>query len=268
MSSVAVNGGVLEFAEEGSGRPLLLLHSLLGDRGIFNRIVPLVADRRRVIAVDLPGFGGSSPVRDNVEAFADRIAELFLALGLGSETDVLGNGFGGFIASALAIRHGTLFDRLVLADTGVTFSETGRGAFKVMAQHVRESGMGAVLEMATKRLFPDEFIARNPEIVAERRAALLKMDPTRFAGACDALATLDLSLEIGRVRNPTLVVVGSLDTATPPRMARELAGRIPGAALLELQGCGHAPMVQDPSGFVAAISDFLGLAPAAATTTP
>jgi 3-oxoadipate enol-lactonase len=262
MSSVAVEGGVFEFAEEGSGRPLLLLHSLLADRGVFDRIVPLLADRRRVIAVDLPGFGGSSPVEDNVDAFADRIAELFPAVGLGPETDVLGNGFGGFIASALAIRHGRSFDRLVLADTGVTFSEAGRGAFQVMARRVREGGMEAVVEMAMKRLFPDEFIATNPGIVAERRAALLKMDPTRFAGACEALAKLDLGGDIGGVRNPTLVVVGSLDAATPPSMARELAASIPGATLSELQGCGHAPMAQEPRAFVAAISAFLARAAA------
>ena len=262
VTSIAVRGGVLEFSEEGSGRPLLLLHSLLADRGVFDQLVPLLADRRRVIAVDLPGFGGSSPVKENVEALADRLAELFPAAGLGSETDVLGNGLGGFIALALAIRHGNLFGRLVVAGTGMTFSETGRSAFQVMAQQVRERGMDAVVERAMKRLFPDEFIARNPEIVAERRAALLKTDPSRFAGTCDALAALDLGPDVGRIRNPTLVVVGSLDAATPPAMARELAARIPGAALVELQGCGHAPMAQDPRGFAAAISAFLGRAAA------
>jgi 3-oxoadipate enol-lactonase len=259
MSSVDVNGGVLDVIEEGSGRPLLLLHSLLADRAVFNRVVPLLAPYRRVILVDLPGFGGSSSAGSTVEGFADRLAGLFPALGLGKDTDVLGNGFGGFIASTFAIRHGRLFDRLVLADTGIGFPEAGKAAFRTMAQRVREHGMEGVVEIAMKRLFPDAFIAANPELVAERRAALVKTDPVLFAQACEALATLDLCPSIGSIRNPTLVVVGSLDAATPPPMAYELAKRIEGAKLIELPGCGHAPMAQDPQGFVAAISAFLGL---------
>jgi len=55
------------------------------------------------------------------------------------------------------------------------------------------------------------------------------------------------------------VVVGALDAATPPALARELASGIPGAKLLELPGCGHCPPLQQPAELVAAIAPFLGL---------
>ncbi|MBW4656974.1 MAG: hypothetical protein KME20_28595 [Kaiparowitsia implicata GSE-PSE-MK54-09C] len=94
-------------------------------------------------------------------------------MALGSDTDVLGNGLGGFVATTLAIRHGTRFDRLVLAGTGVGFTDQGRASFHVMAERVRGHGMEGVVDIAMKRLFPEAFRAANPAILAERRAGLL-----------------------------------------------------------------------------------------------
>jgi 3-oxoadipate enol-lactonase len=119
--------------------------------------------------------------------------------------------------------------------------------------------MEAIVDVAMKRLFPDDFIAAHPEVVAERRAALVRTNPEFFAEACLALAALDLSSQIGTIRNRTLVVVGELDSATPPPMSRALAKALPDAELLEIPGCGHAPMVQAPQTFIETISGFLGL---------
>src|SRR5436853_7082297 len=97
-------------------RDLVLLHSLLSDRTAFNRIAPRLADQRRVWLVNLPGFGASAPAGPGLDDVADRIARELPKLGLSGDADLLGNGFGGFVAVALAIGHGGLFDRLVLVD--------------------------------------------------------------------------------------------------------------------------------------------------------
>lgn len=259
MTSVRLREGVLDIVETGAGKPIVLLHSLLADRTIFDKIVPVLGRQRRVIVPDLPGFGASSSAGATIEGIADRIAGLFDALGLGTTADVLGNGFGGFVASTLAIRHGAQFDRLVLADTGVGFSPEGKQSFYAMAERVRQSGMEAIVDVALKRLFPEDFIAVNPDVMAERRNALVKTNPEFFAEACHALAALDLTADIGKIRNPTLVVVGKRDAATPPEMARTLARALPKADLIELPGCGHAPMAQAPEAFIKAIAKFLDL---------
>jgi 3-oxoadipate enol-lactonase len=259
MAPISLRDGVLDIVESGAGKPILLLHSLLADRTIFDRIVPALARTRRVIVPDLPGFGGSSPAGSTIEGIADRISELFDALDLGRTADVLGNGFGGFVASTLAIRHGGKFDRLVLADTGISFSPEGKQSFYAMAERVRQAGMGAIIEVAMKRLFPEDYIAAHPGVVTERRNTLVKTNPGFFAEACLALAALDLTSSIATIRNPTLVVVGELDAATPPEMARALAKALPKADLIEIPGCGHAPMAQAPETFINTISDFLAL---------
>ena len=257
MQTIQVHGGVIEFSEHGEGRPLVLLHSLLTDSSAFDYVVPELARNHRVIAPNLPGFGHSSPAGSDVEHVADRLAAFFDALELTAGIDVLGNGYGGFVAGMLAIRHGTRFDRLVLANTGAAFSDAAKGAFFTMATRVREQGMSGVVDIAISRLFPTDYIDANRSIVEERRRVLLGNDPQRFAQACLSLAALDLREQIKEVRNATLVLVGSADTATPVAMSQELASLIPGAQYVELPGCAHAPMIQAPAAFIAALKPFL-----------
>jgi 3-oxoadipate enol-lactonase len=119
--------------------------------------------------------------------------------------------------------------------------------------------MGAVADAAMRRMFPDSFIAANPEVVAEREAAFRRIDPEVFAAACRMLAALDLDPELARIRNPTLLVVGAEDQATPPALGRALAERLADATMTDLPGLGHCPHIQDPDAFVARVAPFLGL---------
>jgi 3-oxoadipate enol-lactonase len=111
---------------------LFLFHSLLSDRASFDTIVAKLARRNRVIVPELPGFGRSKAVSGGLAAVADRMAEAVKDAAGGRETIVLGNGYGGFVALQMAIRHPGLADKLVLADCGAAFSESGREAFRNM----------------------------------------------------------------------------------------------------------------------------------------
>ena len=255
-----VGASTLDVLRMGSGRDLVMLHSLLSDRTAFDRIAPRLARERRVWLVNLPGFGTSAPAGPELEDFADRIAGALPRLGLASPADLLGNGFGGFVSVALATRHGRLFDRLVLVDTGAAIPPEGKGAFHAMAELVETRGMEAILATALQRMFPEDFLAAHPEIAEERTASLRAAAPAHFAAACRALARFDQRDRLATIRNPTLVVVGLRDTATPPALSRELAAGIPGAELAELPHCGHSPHIQDPDAFWSAIKPFLGLA--------
>ena len=93
--------------------------------------------------------------------------------------------------------------------------------------------------------------------MADRRAAFLRTDLDVFCAACDALASLDLRPELGKVAVPALVLVGEHDEATPPPMSRELATLLPDARLKIIAGCAHVPQLQSPEIFLDAIGDFL-----------
>ena len=247
--------GTVNAADTGKGTPLVLLHSLLSDRASFDAIAPELAESFRVIVPELPGFGRSQAVRDGLPDIADRMAEAVREVGEGAI--VLGNGYGGFIALQMAIRHPGLASRFIFADCGAAFSEGGRDAFRNMAAASKAKGLAAITDVAMRRLFAPEFQAGNPELMADRRAAFLRTDEDVFRAACAQLAELDLRGELHKVRVPALVLVGEQDEATPPPMSHELAAGLPDARLKIIPGCAHVPQLQEPRVFLDAIADFL-----------
>src|SRR6266446_4588798 len=207
-----MNGVTVEYRQDGRGPALLLLHSLLTEMSVFDRVLPPLTRTHRVTCLNLPGFGASDPVELNsVGEHADHVARVMDALSLAPNTDVFGNGFGAFVALELAIRHGARIGRLIVADALAVFPEAARAPFSAMAQRVSEAGMQAVLDTAIARMFPPEFAQKHPKIIAARKAALAAVDPQCFARACLALAALDLSSSAEKIQNPTLVLCGALD---------------------------------------------------------
>jgi 3-oxoadipate enol-lactonase len=249
--------GTVNATQTGKGPLLVLFHSLLSDRASFDEIVPRLSLSFRVIVPELPGFGGSQAVSGGLAAVADRMAEAVIDAADGGDVFVLGNGYGGFVALQMAIRHPDIATRLVLADCGAAFSEPGREAFRNMATASRLKGLPAITEVAMRRLFAPEFQSQHPELMRERRKAFLRTNPDVFCAACDALAELDLRPELSQVKVPVLVLVGEHDEATPPPMSRELAAGLPNARLKIIAGCAHVPQLQSPDGFLEAIGDFL-----------
>jgi len=255
--------GTVNAAVSGEGPALFLFHSLLSDRASFNSIAPQLSKAHRVIVPELPGFGGSKTVDGGLAAVADRMAEAVSEAG-GHDAIVLGNGYGGFVALQMAIRHPTIASKLILADCGAAFSETGREAFRNMAAASKAKGLAAITDVAMRRLFAPEFQAEHPDLMADRREAFLKTDAGVLQSACAALAELDLRSELSKVTVPVLVLVGEHDEATPPPMSHELAALLPNARLKVLGGCAHVPQLQAPQAFLDAIADFLP----AATSAP
>src|SRR5215475_8104763 len=168
--------GTVNAAEVGRGMPLILLHSLLSDRASFDAIAPELAKSFRVIVPELPGFGRSQVVTGGLADIADRMAEAVRDASGGKPAIVLGNGYGGFVALQMAIRHPDIAKKLILADCGAAFSEAGRDAFHNMAAASKAKGLAAITDVAMRRLFAPEFQESHPELMADRRAAFLRTD--------------------------------------------------------------------------------------------
>ena len=249
--------GTVNAAQSGKGPPLFLLHSLLSDRASFDAIVPKLSQSFRVIVPELPGFGRSNVVSGGLADVADRMAEAVRDAAGGADAIVLGNGYGGFVALQMAIRHSDLATRLILADCGAAFSEPGREAFRTMAAASKAKGLAAITDVAMRRLFAPEFQEKHPDLMRDRREAFLRTNPEVFRAACAALADLDLRADLGHVTVPVLVLVGEQDEATPPPMSRELAAGLPNARLKVISGCAHVPQLQSPEIFLDAMGDFL-----------
>jgi pimeloyl-ACP methyl ester carboxylesterase len=249
-----------DVVQAGDGPDLLLLHSLLAERSVFDRALPDLASDYRVTLPNLPGFGATPPLdleNPTVADYADRIAGVMDGLGMPADTAVLGNGAGGFIAVALGISHGKRFGKLILADTGPGFPDAAKAPLRLLADRVEEAGMEVVLDAAMARMFPASYIEQHPDIIAERKAALAGCQPQAFAATARALANVDMADEIGGITNPTMVMVGLEDATTPPAMSHALHEGIAGSILVEIPGCGHCPQIQARDTFVAELKSFL-----------
>lgn len=245
----------------GDGPPLVLLHSLLADRSSFLRVLGPLSCEFKVMLAALPGFGGSPAVVGGLSDVADRVAAAIQAFSPDRPVRLLGNGYGGFVALQAVIRHPGLADRLVLADAGAAFSEPGRQAFRGMAAAATAKGLEAIADTAMRRLFAPGFHAANPGLVSDRRLIFLASDPAVIIAACEALAALDLRSALAGVTIPVLAVVGELDEATPPAMAREVVAGLPNAELIILDGLAHVPQLQAPQRFLDAVVPFLSDGP-------
>src|SRR6266851_10366319 len=164
MNRLFANGTV-HAMQSGKGPFLFLLHSLLSDRASFDAVVPRLSQSFRVVVPELPGFGGSEAVSGGLAAIADRMAEAVRDAAGGNDAIVLGNGYGGFVALQMAIRHPAIATRFVLADCGAAFSEAGREAFRNMAAASKARGLAAITYVAMRRLFAPEFQEKHPDLM-------------------------------------------------------------------------------------------------------
>ena len=257
MATIRINGMTVEYQQAGSGPDLLLLHSLLTEMSVFERVLSPLARAHRVTRLNLPGFGASDAVElSSVGEHADHVARVMDALALPPTVDVFGNGFGALRGAGTgdpARRAHRPFDG---GGHGAGISRAGQGAISrhggksSIDRHQRNSRHGDRTHVSPA------FQAAHPDVVAARKAALAAADAPCFARACLALAALDLRPRLAGIRNPTLVMCGALDQTTPPALAREVASAISGAVYRDIEDSGHCPMLEQSEALVAMIESF------------
>ena len=225
MKNLATRDGAVTAVQSGSGEDIVLLHSLLCDRTSFDAVLPVLAARYRVTSINLPGFHGSRTVAANIKSYVDAIAKAIDEFGVGESMTLMGNGFGGTLALALAAAKPTAVSKLVVVDAAAAFPEAGRQAFVSMAALVRDQGMSAIATVAARRVYHDSYIDKHPHVIEERRAVLLGIEPNSFLAACEILASIDLLPELPSIRTPTRRRTGAPRlTGVPPIRTAPVSG--------------------------------------------
>jgi len=254
-------GAVLSYVDigDGPGPALLLVHGLGGSWKVWMENVLAFAHDHRVIAVDLPGFGGSPAPQGSVSyaAYAATLAELVAHLGL-TEVVVVGNSFGGWVSAELALRHPEVVVGLVLVDAAGIVPTRGE-RFKVVTM-MRNAGRMAPLGMRyreriinspknRKRAFG--FIIARADLLPPDLAVFLMPDETSpvFQKVIDE-ATRSWSQEwcdeVAALDTPSVVVWGSEDKQLPLRHAKLWHRMLVDSELVVVPGAGHMPMLESP----------------------
>ncbi len=278
---LAIDGMQVHLRDEGplsDAAPILLLHGTSDSLHTWDGWVPpLVQSGRRVIRVDLPGFGLTGPFPDGdhrIAAYPRFLSHLLDALQV-RRAVVVGNSFGGQVALELALAEPERIERLVLVDA----LAYPRNATKVPIGFVVASlpGLNRLMDYVLPRLVVEGSVRSvygdpsrvTPELVDRyyelalregNRAALR----SRFGDLPDEAD----AQRVKQLRLPVLLLWGGRDQLIPIAAADRFLRDIPGSRLVTFPGLGHVPHQEDPRASVVPVLAFLREADAAAGSAP
>ncbi|MDQ6879005.1 MAG: alpha/beta hydrolase [Candidatus Dormibacteraeota bacterium] len=198
-----VNGINLYYETHGSGRPLVLLHGGLGSGEMFGPVLPLLAERHQVVAVDLQGHGRTADIDRPVDVrlMAGDIAALIDHLGL-TKPDLVGYSLGGGVALYTAAKHPSKVRRLVMVSANV------RSDAIYPEMRVQQGQVNAAAA---------DFMKDTPMYQLYARVAPRPEDFPRLLGKIGEAMSKDFDFteEVRGLLMPTLVVAADADMAPP-----------------------------------------------------
>ena len=263
----------LYYEEHGEGTPLLLLHGLGESTFTWHEIVPELARRHRVIALDLKGFGRSDKPKDEAYAADDQAALVARFIGAKNleGVTIVGHSFGGTVALETALVEraaGTHRIRRIAvigapAIPGATASHLDLVRIpalpdlvatalspEMLARFLLKEAMGSAAEVSDATVEGYAAPYRDPDAIhpflATARAIVKEKDEKA------------VRRRLREIRLPVLVVWCRKDPIVPLRSGRQLAATLPSAHFRIIDGCHHLPQHERPQRLLAELKRFLG----------
>lgn len=265
-SLLEIDGQRVHVEVRGEGEPLLLLHGFGASTLLWEAVLPELAKTRRVVALDLNGFGWTERSKEREAYTLAGQERLVLAVAdrLGIERfDLAGHSYGGAISLFLAARHPERVRSLVLADSAMPAYGTSRRKRRYASRtlnglFIRTVGLS---ERRVRRSLREAY-ADDRKVTDELVRAYL--DRLRVEGVVDAFFGLSAPtgappdrVDLAHLNQSALVVWGAEDEVTLPANGRKIAATLPDATFVEIPSCGHSPMEECPREFLAAVEPFL-----------
>lgn len=272
---MATTGLRLAVEDGGEGPPLVLVHGLATTRAIWDAVTPRLRRTRRVVTLDLPGFGESAPVGPGfeLEAVAERLAAGLREHRLSGPYDLVGHSLGAAVALTLAVRHPSDVERLVLAAPAGLLGLPPRianllalGVDGFLAGRRR---LAPMVRTAWGRRLLLAFAAADGARLTPRQARDMleaSAGARRTTEAFATIATADLRPLLRACGQPLGALWGTRDLTVPPQLAQALRDVRPDVRLAMVEGAGHVAMIERPEAFAVALEELLERLPKRATT--
>ncbi len=283
---IADAGGPLHYADfGGGGQTMVLVHGLGGMHLNWMAVGGRLAQRYRVVAPDLIGFGTTPPAgrHSTVGANLAALRRFVEEAGQGEPVILVGNSMGGLLSGFLAAERPDLVERVVFVDPAcpnprfegvsalvVAFFAALMApgmATRYLKRRSRQLGAEALTRGVLKAVCADprrldpELVQAHIKLTERRIASMPWSDRALVDAARSLLRVLFQSRRyyerMARIRQPALVITGSEDRLVPLPAIHRLVTRCPNLDLEVIQGVGHVPMMETPDRFLLALEGWL-----------
>ncbi|WP_165191531.1 3-oxoadipate enol-lactonase [Caulobacter soli] len=233
---------------------LVLLNSIGTDIGLYDRAVPLLTERFRVLRIDTRGHGASD-APDGDYSLERLAADIWAVIDESGTQPVLlcGTSLGGMIAMQMALSAPERVPAMVLACTS---AQMDPAAWQARRDLVLDQGMASIADLALERFFSAGFRNSHAPQVGAVRSTLIGMDAKGYAGCAAAIRDMRLASRLAEISAPCLVLCGTQDVSTPYAGHGETIVRGVQNARVAFLETGHLPSIEDPEGFTRAVLDF------------
>lgn len=266
---VELQGQLVHLRDEGprsDATPIVLLHGTAASLHTWEGWARELRGTRRVISVDLPGFGLTGPNADADYSIANYVRFVLALLDERKLQRVVigGNSLGGEIAWQLAAAAPQRVAALVLVDAGgyAVAPESVPLGFQLARLPGARYLLRGILPRTVVRQGV-ESVYGNPikvsDDLVDRYFELCTREGNREA-LVDRLEQMQIGAQaqqIAQLRLPTLILWGGRDHLIPPLAAQRFAADIAGSELHVFEALGHVPQEEDPAATVAVLQDFL-----------
>jgi 3-oxoadipate enol-lactonase len=257
MPMIDADGCLLNVVVEGrDGGPSLMLSNSLGTNlHMWEPQMAALTPLFRVIRYDRRGHGksGAPPGPYSMERFGRDVLAILDDLNI-QKVHWCGLSMGGMVGQWLGANAPDRLDRIILANTNYYYAEPTHWLARIKG--VKETGLAAMADGIIATWLTADFREREPQITANLKAMLIASPVQGYLACCEALSTLDHRELLPRIGNPTLVIAGRHDMATPVAANEFIRSQIPGASMTILDAA-HISNVEQPHGFTDAVVGFL-----------
>lgn len=259
-----IEGMRVHYRDEGAGPPLVLVHGTSSSLHTWDGWVARLSAHRRIVRLDLPGFGLTGPAPDGdyrAERYARVVAALMDQLGV-ARADVAGNSLGGRVALTFALAHPERVRKLVLVDAAGLSGQQPPRLFRA----ARIPVVNRLFTVVTPRSLVAKNVTEvygNPSridaAIVDRYYDLARAEGNRGAlvARLNGPRDPDLDTRLGELRAPVLILWGERDRWIPLSFATRLQSSIPGAQLVSFPDAGHVPMEELPEATAREADRFL-----------
>lgn len=251
------NGYSLFYEWKGAreGPVLILSHSLGTDHRMWDRQVQAFGKDFRILLYDHPGHGKSTlrPAQGRIADYGGDVLALLDSLKI-EKASFCGLSLGGMVGIWLGAFSGSRFDKLLLCNTGARIEDPGLLEQRIL--EIRKNGLESITDSVLGKWFTPGFSERESAVVQEFRSMFLSTSTEAYAMTAGTVCQMNLLSDLGRINNPTLVVYGDSDEATPPAWNFILRDTIPGARALGLTSA-HLSNIEAEDEFNSGCLEFL-----------